>query len=66
MTNTTGKRRGTRYMFSRGYKKHGVTGLAKYLKVYKVGDYVDVKVRYCISSRLCSLPTIPSCECVES
>ena len=31
-------------MFSRAYKTKGVTGLARYLKVYKVGDYVDVKV----------------------
>nr|ABX44823.1 putative 60S ribosomal protein RPL21 [Flustra foliacea] len=43
MTNTKGYRRGTRYMFSRNFRKHGVTGLARYLKVYKVGDYVDVK-----------------------
>lgn len=44
MTNPKGYRRGTRYMFSRPFRRHGVTGLARYLKVYKVGDYVDIKV----------------------
>ncbi|XP_066928386.1 large ribosomal subunit protein eL21-like [Clytia hemisphaerica] len=43
MTNPHGKRRGTRYLFSKGYKKNGVEHLSTYLKVYKVGDIVDVK-----------------------
>jgi large subunit ribosomal protein L21e len=43
MTNPKGYRRGTRDMFSRGYKKNGVEHLSTYLKVYKRGDIVDVK-----------------------
>ena len=43
MTNPTGYRRGTRDMFSRGYKKKGVEHLSTYLKNYKIGDIVDVK-----------------------
>ncbi|KAB0387909.1 hypothetical protein FD755_002865 [Muntiacus reevesi] len=31
MTNTKGKRRGTRYMFSRPFRKHGVVPLATYI-----------------------------------
>merc|ERR1712062_180915 len=43
MTNTKGYRRGTRYMFSRQFKKHGVTKLSTYMRVYKRGDIVDIK-----------------------
>ena len=46
MTNPTGYRRGTRDMFSRAYKTKGVEHLSTYLKVYKIGDIVDIKVRY--------------------
>ncbi|EDL18958.1 mCG3623, isoform CRA_a [Mus musculus] len=35
MTNTKGKRRGTRYIFSRPFRKHGVVPLATYI-VYNV------------------------------
>ncbi|CAH3126015.1 unnamed protein product [Pocillopora meandrina] len=44
MVNTTGIRRGTRYMFSRDFRKRGVIHLSTYLKSYKVGDIVDIKV----------------------
>lgn len=44
MTNSKGYRRGTRDMFSRPYKKRGVIPLSTYLKVYKTGDIVDIKV----------------------
>ena len=63
MVNTKGYRRGTRYLFSRDFRKHGeqvlarqwlkwstlcfvlgVEHLSTYLKIYKVGDIVDVKV----------------------
>ncbi|CAD7674496.1 unnamed protein product [Nyctereutes procyonoides] len=37
MTNTKGKRRGTRYMFSRPFRKHGVVPLATYMRIYKKG-----------------------------
>jgi len=43
MTNPKGIRRGTRYMFSRQFKKKGVTHLSTYMKVYKRGDIVDIK-----------------------
>uniref|UniRef100_A0A8C0TFV0 Large ribosomal subunit protein eL21 n=1 Tax=Canis lupus familiaris TaxID=9615 RepID=A0A8C0TFV0_CANLF len=43
MTNTKGKRRGTRSMFSRPFRKHGVVPLATYMRIYKKGDIVDIK-----------------------
>ena len=43
MTNPHGKRRGTRYLFSRDFRKRGVEHLSTYLRSYKVGDIVDVK-----------------------
>ena len=44
MTNPKGYRRGTRDMFSRAYKKKGVEHLSTYLKTYKMGEIVDIKV----------------------
>ena len=46
MTNPKGYRRGTRDMFSRAYKTKGVEHLSTYLKTYKIGDIVDIKVRH--------------------
>lgn len=43
MTNTKGCRRGTRYMFARKFRKHGVEPLSTFLRVYHRGDIVDVK-----------------------
>ncbi|XP_050307796.1 60S ribosomal protein L21 [Anthonomus grandis grandis] len=43
MTNSKGYRRGTRDLFSRKFKKHGVIPLSTYMKVYKIGDIVDIK-----------------------
>merc|ERR1711976_607601 len=43
MTNPKGYRRGTRYMFSRPFRKHGVIPLTTYLRTYKTGDIVDIK-----------------------
>ncbi|CAH0560239.1 unnamed protein product [Brassicogethes aeneus] len=43
MTNSKGYRRGTRDLFSRKFKKSGVIPLGTYMKVYKVGDIVDIK-----------------------
>ena len=45
MGHTTGYRRGTRYLFSRSFRKRGPIHLSTYLKVYKRGDIVDIKVR---------------------
>ena len=44
MVNTNGYRRGTRYLFSRQFRKRGVIPLSTYMKVYKRGDIVDIKV----------------------
>ena len=43
MTNTKRKRKGTRFMFSRPFRKHRVVPLAKYMRIYKKGDIVDIK-----------------------
>jgi len=43
MTNSKGYRRSTRDTFSRPFKKRGVIPLSTYMKVYKVGDIVDIK-----------------------
>eukprot|EP00069_Balaena_mysticetus_P012424 bmy_07718T0 len=43
MINTKGKRRGTRYMFSRPFRKHEVAPLATCMRIYKKGDIVDIK-----------------------
>ena len=32
-------------MFARDYKKKGVEHLSTYLKTYKLGDIIDIKVR---------------------
>jgi Ribosomal protein L21E len=31
-------------LFSRKFRKHGTIPLSTYMKVYKVGDIVDIKV----------------------
>ncbi|KAL1459393.1 hypothetical protein WDU94_011378 [Cyamophila willieti] len=43
MTNSKGYRRGTRDLFSRPFRRHGTIPLSTYMKVYKVGDIVDIK-----------------------
>ncbi|KAK9463752.1 60S ribosomal protein eL21 [Lipomyces oligophaga] len=43
MGKSHGYRSGTRYAFSRDYKKHGIIPMTIYLKTYKVGDIVDIK-----------------------
>ncbi|XP_014243437.1 60S ribosomal protein L21 [Cimex lectularius] len=43
MTNSKGYRRGTRDLFSRGFRRHGTLPLSTYMKVYKVGDIVSIK-----------------------
>ncbi|KAF2674958.1 hypothetical protein BT63DRAFT_445109 [Microthyrium microscopicum] len=42
MGHSAGLRAGTRYAFSRGFKKTGSIPLSTYLEQYKVGDIVDV------------------------
>ncbi|KAM9891644.1 hypothetical protein OXX69_012245, partial [Metschnikowia pulcherrima] len=43
MGKSRGYRSGTRYMFQRDFKKHGMVNLSTYLTIYKVGDIVDIK-----------------------
>lgn len=49
MTNSKGYRHGTRDLFSRRFRRHGVIPLSTYMKVYKVGDRVDIKVNNLLS-----------------
>jgi large subunit ribosomal protein L21e len=44
MGHSHGLRSGTRYAFSRGFRKHGYISVSTYLKQYRVGDIVDIKV----------------------
>jgi len=43
MGHAAGLRAGTRYAFSRDFKKKGMIALSTYLRTYKVGDIVDIK-----------------------
>ncbi|PRT55736.1 60S ribosomal protein L21-B [Wickerhamiella sorbophila] len=43
MGKSRGYRSGTRYAFSRDFKKHGVIPMSVYLKTYRIGDVVDIK-----------------------
>lgn len=43
MVNSKGIRRGTRYMFARDFRKHGVEHLSTYYRTYRRGDIVDIK-----------------------
>jgi len=43
MVNPKGYRRGTRYMFARDFRKHGLEPLSTFYRVYKRGDIVTVK-----------------------
>ena len=52
MRNTKGKRRDTRYMFSRPFRKHGVVPLATYMRIYKKGDIVDIKGMGTVQKRM--------------
>lgn len=49
MTNPKGYRRGTRHLFARDFKKNGRIPLATYMKIYKRGDIVDIKVNALLS-----------------
>ncbi|KAI9781080.1 MAG: 60S ribosomal protein L21A [Geoglossum umbratile] len=43
MGHSAGLRAGTRYAFSRDFKKKGMIPLSTYLRQYRVGDIVDIK-----------------------
>lgn len=69
MTKTKGYRRGTRDMFSRPFRKHGVIPLSTYMRVYKIGDFVDVKVSqnepFCLFSYLIGCVSIVGTWCLS-
>ncbi|KAL0220464.1 hypothetical protein RCL1_000318 [Eukaryota sp. TZLM3-RCL] len=44
MVQHSGYRSGTRYMFARGFRKHGIVPLTAFMQKYRLGDMVDVKV----------------------
>lgn len=44
MVRSGGLRSNTRDLFQRGYREHGYINLTTYLRQYKLGDYVDIKV----------------------
>ncbi|KAL2836108.1 ribosomal protein L21e-domain-containing protein [Aspergillus pseudoustus] len=44
MGHSHGLRSGTRYAFSRNFRQKGAIHLSTYLKTYRVGDIVDIKV----------------------
>ncbi|KAL4912387.1 ribosomal protein L21e-domain-containing protein [Aspergillus aurantiobrunneus] len=44
MGHSHGLRSGTRYTFSRNFREKGQIRLSTYLKTYRVGDIVDIKV----------------------
>ncbi|KPI35430.1 60S ribosomal protein L21-A [Cyphellophora attinorum] len=43
MGHAAGLRAGTRYAFSRDFRKKGMIKLSTFMKTYKVGDIVDIK-----------------------
>ncbi|KAI8882523.1 60S ribosomal protein L21-A, partial [Backusella circina FSU 941] len=48
MPHSFGLRARTRHMFSRNFREHGAIPLSTYLKIYKVGDIVDIKANAAI------------------
>eukprot|EP00343_Euplotes_focardii_P008233 CAMPEP_0205819440 /NCGR_PEP_ID=MMETSP0206-20130828/1825_1 /ASSEMBLY_ACC=CAM_ASM_000279 /TAXON_ID=36767 /ORGANISM="Euplotes focardii, Strain TN1" /LENGTH=159 /DNA_ID=CAMNT_0053113047 /DNA_START=38 /DNA_END=517 /DNA_ORIENTATION=- len=42
MVHSYGYKSGTRHLFQKKFRKHGVPGVSTLLSTYKVGDYVDV------------------------
>jgi ribosomal protein L21E len=48
-----GLRAKTRHTFSRGFRNHGTIPLTTYLRNFKLGDYVDIKVNASIH-KVCS------------
>jgi ribosomal protein L21E len=39
-----GQRHRTRHLFQRGFRAKGYINLTTYLRAFKIGDYVDIKV----------------------
>ncbi|KYR02369.1 S60 ribosomal protein L21 [Tieghemostelium lacteum] len=43
MPHSFGLRSRTRYLFSRGFRNHGMLNTTTYLRTFRLGDYVDIK-----------------------
>jgi len=52
MGHASGKRAGTRYAYSRDFRKKGMIQLSTYLKQYRVGDIVDIKANAAVQKGL--------------
>ncbi|CAI4218289.1 unnamed protein product [Parascedosporium putredinis] len=52
MGSSRGLRAGTRYAFSRDFRKKGQIALSTYLRQYKVGDIVDIKANGAVQKGL--------------
>jgi len=50
-----GLRHRTRDLFQRGFRQKGFINLTTYLRVYKVGDYVDIKMNPAVQKVRCCL-----------
>ncbi|EDL05814.1 mCG121646, isoform CRA_b [Mus musculus] len=57
MTNTKGKRRGTRYMFSRPFRKHGVVPLATYIMPWASLSTSRLRAKFWPRGSMCGLST---------
>ena len=42
MVHSYGYRSGTRHLFAKKFRKHGMPGVSTLLRTFKVGDYVDI------------------------
>jgi hypothetical protein len=49
-----GLRHRTRDLFQRGFRQKGFIPLSTYLRVYKVGDYVDIKMNAAVQKVGCA------------
>ncbi|CAD0049914.1 unnamed protein product, partial [Aureobasidium pullulans] len=56
MGHPAGLRAGTRYAFSRDFRKKGMIKLSTYLRQYKVGDIVDIKANGAVQKGTSRLP----------
>lgn len=61
-----GARSRTRHLFARGFRQHGFIPLTTYLRTFKIGDYVDIKVNgavHKVGSSACrmGISTIAAC-----
>lgn len=44
MVRSNGKRANTRHLFAKSFRKKGPEHISTYLQVFKIGDYVDIRI----------------------